>query len=435
MHNPFFYGNPAPPDLFIGRHREVRRVVNRIVNQGQSTAIIGERRTGKTSLLSYLSAPETREELYGKEGKNLFFLVLDAQALGAKFDQAKFWEHAFQPFYEQIIKSKRESLLAQAYETCQGNDFSAFVLERFLAQSRADGWRLVLLLDEFDNILHHPVLNSAEFFGSLRSVVSRSKGALALVIASRRLLENLNMDTQELSRSGSPYFNFFDEIILGPLTDKEVSQLLSRAGDRFTADDRHFVIDVGGGHPYLLQLAAAALWDAYEDHDADSPEKRRKQAGASLHNEASLIMNDTWHVWSPPIRKAFTAVGLAHIPFLLKDRTFYVERIFKDVRHFEPELRLLEKQGFVAEDANNPGGWRIRPAAFIWWLADEVRRTVRDDKSFEAWLQDQKLDMMLTKNERQQISKAAHATADLLKGGVKALIEAAGKGFGEGIVK
>ena len=43
---------------------------------------MGEPRSGKTSLLLYLSAPETRKELYGEEGERLLFSFLDAQTFG-----------------------------------------------------------------------------------------------------------------------------------------------------------------------------------------------------------------------------------------------------------------------------------------------------------------------------------------------------------------
>jgi len=48
--NPFFYGNPVSPDQFLNRRRELRRIVGRIANQGQSSAIVGEPRGGKTPL-------------------------------------------------------------------------------------------------------------------------------------------------------------------------------------------------------------------------------------------------------------------------------------------------------------------------------------------------------------------------------------------------
>jgi len=433
--NPFFYGNPVAPDQFFGRRREVRRIVNRLVNWGQSTAIVGEPRTGRTSLLLYLSAEETRKDLYGIEEGRLLFSFLDAQTLGAQFDQVKFWEHALRPLHERIIASNPDTPLGQAYQMCQNNGFGAFVLERLLAQMRTEGWRLVLLLDEFNKLLHHPVLHSGEFFGSLRSLASRSRGALALVVASRYSLESLNRDTLEFSRTGSPYINFLDEIIVGPLPDKDVAELLRRGVDHFTADDRRFIMQVGGGHPYLVQLTAATLWEAYEDHEEDTPSLRRQQAGQSLYDEAALIMSDTWRVWSPATRKAFTAVALAQIPWLLNERKFHIERLLHDIPDLEPELRLLKKHGFVTESSMIPRGWRVRPSAFLWWLADEVRRTIRHDTPFEEWLREQEMEGLVTRGEKQQFDKALHATMELLKGGANTLIEAAAKGLGEAMVK
>ena len=270
MHNPFFYGNPVPPDQFIGRRRALRRVVNRIINHGQSTAIIGEPRSGKTSLLDYVKALETRAELYGRHGERLLFSYVDGQALGSTFTQFQFWEYTLQPLEERITDPL--SPLAKAYRTCRKNDFGAFVLERLLAQMREAELRLVLLLDEFDALLYHEVLNSTEFFGGLRSLASRGRGALALVIASRSPLTALNKKTQELSRTGSPYFNFLDEITLGPWSNKAVTDLLNRAGDRFTADDRRYLAKVAGGHPYLLQAAASELWGAYAEGVDDTGE-------------------------------------------------------------------------------------------------------------------------------------------------------------------
>jgi hypothetical protein len=433
MSNPFFYGNPAPPDQFIDRRRELRRIVGRIVNQGQSTAVVGEPRSGKTSLLEYLAAPEARK-LYSACEKRLVFSYLDAHTLGGQFSQAQFWEYVLRPLHERAIVPRPDSPLARAYQMCRENDFGCFVLERFLAQMELTVWRLVLMLDEFDVLLHHPILNSAEFFASLRSLASRSRGALALVIASRRPLTSLNEDTRQFSRTGSPYFNFLDEITLGPWPDKDVAELLRRAEGRFNADDRRFIAEVAGGHPYLLQVAAYELWEAYEEGERD-PNRRRQQAGQKLYDEAARILGDTWRLWSPATRKAFTAVALADIPRLLEQREFHVKRLLRDMRDFGPEMRSLTTQGFVAEDEAISGGWRVRPGAFLWWLADELVRTVRGEPSFEEWLRKQEWDGLLTRGEKQQLDKGVRAIAGLLRDGAKTLIEAAAKGVVEAIVK
>lgn len=88
MSNPFFYGNHVRPEQFIDRRRELRRIVGRVLNQGQSTAVVGEPCSGKTSLLEYLKAPETRENLYGAHSERLLFSYLDSQMLGGEFIQA-----------------------------------------------------------------------------------------------------------------------------------------------------------------------------------------------------------------------------------------------------------------------------------------------------------------------------------------------------------
>ena len=57
--NPFNYGNPIDdPERFFGRRREVEQIFSRLRNPAfESTSIVGERRTGKTSLLNFVSHP------------------------------------------------------------------------------------------------------------------------------------------------------------------------------------------------------------------------------------------------------------------------------------------------------------------------------------------------------------------------------------------
>ena len=88
---------------------------------------------------------------------------------------------------------------------------------------------------------------------------------------------------------------------------------------------------------------------------------------------------------------------------------------------------------FTEEDETVPGGWRVRPGAFLWWLADELTRTVRSDEAFEDWLRAEVVEGPLTRKEKQQLSQVARQTMDLVRGGVSALIEAAAYGIGSGL--
>ena len=472
MPNPFFYGAPVPVDLFLDRRQELRRITGRIVNRGQSTAVVGEPRSGKTSLLLYLESLEAQAKFYGAGGERLIFSYLDAQTLGGQFTQTQFWEYALRPLHERAVALNPGSPLAQAYQVCRENNFDTFVLECLFAQMGQTDWRLVLMLDEFDVLLYHPVLNSAEFFGGLRGLTSCSRGALVLVIASRRSLASLNKDTQQLSRAGSPYFNFLGEITLGPWPNKAVDELFDWGRGRFTPDDRCFIAEIAGGHPYLLQVAAFELWEAYEEGE-DDPDQRRRGVGHRLYDEAARTLGDIWRLWSPETRQVFATIALAHVNSLAqrgvcseviiqpeglfsrkevferghlrrllvehfdiedlrtlcfdlgedydslrgegkagkaRELVAYLERcgriselvaIGSEMRpnaswnvvlssateapltlqtvpperlwcDFRAELRSLVKQGFVKESAAIPGGWQVRPTAFLWWLAGEA---------------------------------------------------------------
>jgi hypothetical protein len=432
MANPFFYGNPVPSEKFTGRRRALRRVVGRLVNQGQSSALVGEPRSGKTSLLDYVAAAENHEALYGADRHNLLFSYLDAQALGGGFSQAQFWQDALRPLDERLVAPHPDSQIALAYQACLENDFGNYVLGRLFEQVYGAGRRLVLLLDEFDNFLHHPVLNNVEFFGGLRSLASRSRGALALVTASRQSLSALNKETQALNPTGSPYFNFLDEITLGPFSQRDVAALLREGRERFTAADRRFIAGVGGGHPYLLQVAASALWEAYEDErDTDI---RRTLAGEELFAKAADIMSDTWRLWSPATRRAIALVGLAHAEGMVGEKEIDVDHLLRDLANFGPELRGLKKQGFIAEDEAISGGWRVRPGAFLWWLTDELLRQVREERQLDEWLRQQEWEGLLKRGEKERLAEAIRVVGGMLREGATTLIKAAAEGAGRATV-
>ncbi len=431
MPNPFIHGNPVSSNGFTNRTRELRRLAGRI-STGQSIALVGDPRMGKTSLLEYLASQEMQSELYGSQTSKLVFFYMDGQSLGATFTQAHFWQRALLPLYEGVIVPQGDATpIALAYKTCVENNFGNFVIERLLAHVEQAGYHLILLLDEFDAFLHHSVLNSAEFFGGLRSLASRS-GALVLVTASRQPLSKLNKDTQEFNRTGSPYFNFLDELVLEPFSQKASNELLDRAGETFNSLDRGFILRVAGGHPYLLQAAASHLWDALTHEEMQHPEARA-YAGEELFSTAARTIEDTWRLWSPETKKAFTAIALDHSANLLGKRAFDVDKLVDELPNYAPEVRTLEKQGYIISDAGYASGYHVRAEAFLWWLSEELIRTVRAEKPFEDWFREQEWDGLVKKGEKAQLHKAAQWLGSALKEGVSTFIKAAAEGAAKGV--
>ncbi|MDX9993064.1 MAG: AAA-like domain-containing protein, partial [Anaerolineales bacterium] len=267
MQNPFVFGNPVKEQEFLGRGREVRRIVSRISSGGQSVAVTAEPGMGKHSLLRFLSAPKRRQELYGELAARLFFQYIDAPTFSDTFSQAQFWQLALQPVAENLHVINTP-LVTAAYETCKSEGFGVYGLERLFAQMQLANWRLALMLDEFDNLLNHPVLNKSEFYGGLRSLASRFE-SLTLVTASRQPLEKLNESTQNYSRLGSPYFNFMVQIALSAFSEKDSNTLLMRGDPYFDKADRDYLAYIAGGHPFLLQAGGYALWEAYLDGETE----------------------------------------------------------------------------------------------------------------------------------------------------------------------
>jgi hypothetical protein len=429
--NPFIYGRAVTSTEFLGREPELRRLFSRLTT-GQSTAIIDQPHIGKTSLLKYVLDDPTRTVKFGIQFKQDLFNYLDAQTLRGVKTQASFWESALTPLADALKAGQAAQLksLVAVYALAQKNKFGTFVLEQLFTSLHAAGSRLVLLLDEFDDFLSHSVLNSAEFYGSLRSLASRSAG-LVLVIAARKDLEQLNQLTQAINPHGSPYFNVFTEIRLGAFSKKDLTALLDRAGDRFNQQDRKYVSEASGGHPYLAQAAAATLWEAYdEDHEGAA---LYESAGRALYQQTKLHFADTWRSWTNETRKVVTAVALAQIPQLLGKREFLVSELIEDLHDYSPELEVLETSGLLIEDKDEE--YFITQGAFLWWPADELRRNVRDDTEFKTWLQAQELDSVFTNQEKQKLGNAAKRILSVVGKGTTTLIEAFAKGYGEGMGK
>lgn len=422
--NPFVFGDPLAPEQFIGRRREIRRIVNRIINHGQSTAVIGEPRSGKTSLLLYICSSEKITEIYGSEGKKLFFTYLDAHVLGDNCSQSQFWEYALEGFYRGLIKLDSNGNLVQAYQKCKKKMFSPSSVENLLTQMEDSDLRLAVLIDEFDRLPNHAVLCTSEFFGSLRSLATR-KQSLALVIASRQPLTRLMEKTQDLSRETSPYFNFMDEVTLGALADDEIVELLERAEKRFSSSDLQFILEIAGGHPYLLQLASSLMWEAYIEGRSDSSE-RSIWISELINERVAIIIKDTWRLWTPFMRLAFTIVALPEITF--EDRLFDESYLLKAMRDFGPELKILKRQGFIQEDTSSRSGWKIRPRAFLWWVSDELVCIVRNEISLREWLRSQEWEGLLKRGEKEKIEQIMQTLVDVLKNNADLIKSVVSKG-------
>jgi hypothetical protein len=335
--NPFIYGNPVAPDQLIGRKRELRQIAGRILT-GQSAIITGSPRSGKTSLLRILRAPEAAD-YFGDEVDKLIFSYWDACTCDPEFTQTQFWERVLKPLIERIKDQEgQDSSLFKDYQTCQENNFESGELEKLFVQIKKFNWKFVLIIDEFDLLLHHPILNGAKFFGGLRVQTDASQGTLVLVLTANISRRRFHKKACHFT-GGSPYFNFADEIVLGALPETEIDELLRRGCDHFNQSDYRFIKEIAGRHPYLLQVAASLLWDAYENGNAKDAGKRQQQLKEEFYYKVEEILRNIWDSWSSDMQIAFNSVILSQKGELKKK--------FPKKRYKSEEWIELNKYGFL----------------------------------------------------------------------------------------
>ena len=92
--NPFTYGNPiSDPSRFVGRQREVEQIFMRLRNpEFESSSLVGERRSGKTSLLNFIAHPDT-VRAYGLDSATYLFVYLDLEMITSTSTPTRLYQY------------------------------------------------------------------------------------------------------------------------------------------------------------------------------------------------------------------------------------------------------------------------------------------------------------------------------------------------------
>jgi hypothetical protein len=404
--NPFIYPGLVPVERFVDREEELHALLSRVAT-GQNTALVGEPHIGKSSLLKHLAeCPNCHERLGHWAGKAIF-VFQDCHLLPGSFTPPGFWRQILSHVWEVCPDEQVREVVDWA---ATSGEFGSYALERVFRVVTRRGWRVVLLIDEFDSLLHHAGFNTAEFFGALRSLATRHSG-LALVTASRLSLAAMNRHSEELNPYGSPFFNGFIEVHLRPFGDDHVQALLAgalkRTGVTFSAQDRDYLHAMAGRHPFLVQAAAGALYDvAVAGRQGDS---RYRAAARTFYGQTESHFDDLWRHFDSRARVAATILCLGELRGRVADQEFDASDIGA-LEHYGGELSRLAEQGLV--ELQSASGlqvdwknwfawrgerWRVSSRRLVWWVSDRI--LARQEVDWEAWLEAKKYGLVLTAEE------------------------------------
>jgi hypothetical protein len=241
MRNPFIAGSWVRGENFFGRESILREV-----QEGQRHAlwVLGARRLGKTSLLKEL-------ELRSQQSRDTPYVALywDLQGSG---DARGLAETLLGSVEDSEPFRRATDISVEDLESLSVTDMLTTLVRRTVRS----GWRLLLLVDEAEELLSVARADPT-VLPRLRRVLHKGADVRA-VLTSTRQLARLSDHTDYAT---SPFLQgFIPPVYLTPLDPAECRALLARGG--FASSEVDQIMERTANHPFLVQLIASRLFES-----------------------------------------------------------------------------------------------------------------------------------------------------------------------------
>jgi serine/threonine-protein kinase len=306
------------PKMFFGRRALVRRIMIRLSAQRpQSISLVGERRIGKSSLLNFLRSPGIRLE--APEAPDSFlFLFID-------FQQARTLDAG--QFFGLFFSELRRQHPGRVDIDLPADDEGVRILCEAVAEH---GLRLVFLFDEFECVTKNERIRP-ELYSFLRSLANNFP--VSFITASGRDLKDMCV-SHEIS--DSPFFNIFSVQHVGLFQKEDAEALISgpseaRGVPLAPLADR--ILEMGGLHPFFLQMACAAWFEHLETEGAKAGELKEM-----------AVPHD--------VLESFREEARPHFEFIVEslppgERTALLSRAREEKEEEDSDALALERKGYV----------------------------------------------------------------------------------------
>jgi hypothetical protein len=409
--NPFSYGKPIDdPARFIGRRREIEQVYSRLLSAFESSSIVGERRTGKTSLLKIMAHPDIQTK-FGLDPQKYSFIYQDFLFLDENTTPTRFWQR--------VLKALRRVVAAQADVVSEielvlkAESIDNYALDDIFTLIDESNLYIVLLLDEFEQVTRNKNFDN-DFFGGLRALAIHHN--LALVTSSRQDLVQLTHSEQVRS---SPFFNIFATINVRNFTEQNATELIDKyldgTGVRFLLSELNVIFAMAGYNPYFLQMACHHLFSAHQQ-GLDDPARRRYLADEA-RREMDALFKDMWTSSTPPHQILLTVMALRELERKsIKNPTSNNSAIgtvggednITDLERFYARASQvigdLENRGLVIKNPDN-SAYHLFSTEICEWIADEIVGEGADLRAWRDWQKDETLVGKLSLNVKDLLAQ------------------------------
>ncbi|MEM7129224.1 MAG: ATP-binding protein [Chloroflexota bacterium] len=254
---PFIVGPPiVHPGKFFGRAAQIKRIFGAWQQYPlQNVAIVGPKRSGKSSLLHYtknifqVDPTQLRPSQSAPDRSGLLTKPTQLSWVYVDFQDIRMWSQ------ERLLRHVLETLSLPVPNPCDLSRFMDTMIDHLHTPT-------IILMDEIGAALEAPELDMP-FWWSLRSLgTSLTDGNLGYLIASHQPPIELAADRGK----PSPFFNIFGHVLnLGPLEDEAAHELITAAPIALTSEDADWILKESQGWPLLLQILCHSYAVSRED--------------------------------------------------------------------------------------------------------------------------------------------------------------------------
>lgn len=409
--NPFSYGKPIDdPARFIGRRREIEQLYSRLLSAFESSAIVGERRAGKTSLLKILGHADTLAK-FGLDPQKYHFIYQDFLFLDENTTPSRFWQRVLKAMRRAV--AAHDSVVGEIDFALKAETIDNYALDDIFTLIDEEGLYVVLLLDEFEQVTRNRNFDN-DFFGGLRALAIHHN--LALITSSRQDLVQLTHSEQVRS---SPFFNIFATINLRNFTEQDATDLITRylnnTGVNFLLSELNIIFAIAGYNPYFLQMACHHLFSAHQqglDNKA-----RRHYLAEEARRDIDALFKDVWTSSTPSQQILLTVMALRELERKAAkpktgtsplNTTPAGEDTVADLERFYARASQvigdLENRGLIIKNPET-SAYHLFSVELCEWVADEIVGDTADLRAWREWQKDETMVGKLSLNVKDLLAQ------------------------------
>lgn len=372
MTNPFKYGGIVGSDAFCNRRQELVDV-RRAMENGDNLFIYSERRLGKTSLvqkaLSELPKTTFRHvyiDLWPTDDEASFIGVF-AKAVTQAFTTSpdkmlEFGKKFFNSLRPTVSLNEQgqPQITFGAIKESPSDYILDNVLEVPMAAAEASKKKVVIVLDEFQQVLYY---HSDSVERRLRSAIQKQDAVSYIFLGSRKhLIQKMITDrSRPLYRSGGHY----------PLMSIRLEHWLPFIKSKFESSTRWIapeliqaICDLTQGHPFYTQHLCHAVWERTDEQQWVSKELIEDAVSVLLDRE-DYAYSALWDSLAGNQRKLLEALAVENSPTKLFSADFIKRHGLKTPSNVQRAERALLERDFIDHDK---GAYFISDRFFRLWL-------------------------------------------------------------------